>query len=82
MIAANQTVNSTGGQNLSTHQDSEESPEYQHPHTLDEIQRRALKIHRRHGGVYGGYTLEEWLEAEHELEREDHPAPDKKDHVH
>ena len=82
MIAANQTVNSNGGRITPERQDSEESPEHQQPHTLDEIWRRALRIHRRHGGVYGGYTLEEWLEAEHELEREDHSAPDKKDHVH
>jgi hypothetical protein len=82
MNAANQTVNSNGEQNPPTHQESEESPEYQHPHTLNEIQRRAVKIHRRHGGVYGGYTLEEWLEAEHELEHEDSPSPDKKDRVH
>jgi hypothetical protein len=82
MIVADQTVNSTGGQNTPAHQDSEESPEHQHPHTLDEIQRRACRIHRRHGGVYGGYTLGDWLEAEHELEHEDDPAPNNRDRVH
>jgi hypothetical protein len=82
MITANQTVNSNGGRISPERQESEEGPEYQHPHTLDEVQRRAVRIHRRHGGVYGGYTLEEWLEAEHELDHEDQPVPDKKDRVH
>jgi hypothetical protein len=83
MIVADQTVNSNGRQNMPAQQDSEESPENQHPHTLDEIQRRACRIHSRHGAVYGGYTLEEWLEAEHELEHEEHPAPsNNKDRVH
>jgi hypothetical protein len=82
MIVADQNVNSTGGQNSPAHQDSEESPEHHHPHALDEIQRRACRIHRRHGGVCGGYTLEEWLEAEHELENEDNSSPGKKDRVH
>jgi hypothetical protein len=38
-----------------------------HQVTLEEIQRRALKIHHEHGSVTGGYTLDDWLEAEHEL---------------
>ena len=38
-----------------------------HPPTLDEIQLRAYRVHYRHGGVFGGYSLEDWLEAEHEL---------------
>lgn len=82
MIAADQTVNSTGGQITPPQQDSEENPEHQHPHTLDEVQRRAVRIHHRHGSVYGGYTLEEWLEAEHELEDEDEPVSHKRDRVH
>lgn len=38
-----------------------------HPPTLNEIQLRAYRVHYRHGGVFGGYTLDDWLEAEHEL---------------
>jgi hypothetical protein len=32
--------------------------------------------------VYGGYTLEDWLEAEHELDEEDHSPSPKKDQIH
>src|ERR1700722_12987114 len=39
-----------------------------HPTTLDDVQRRACEIHHKHGAVNGGYTLDEWLEAEHEME--------------
>jgi hypothetical protein len=35
--------------------------------TLEDIQRRAYRIHHEHGAVTGGYTLDDWLEAEHEL---------------
>ena len=56
-----------------------------HPHsqqpTLNEIQLRACRIHYKHGGVWGGYTLDDWLEAEHELADEDQPSG-KKEHVH
>ena len=52
-----------------------------HPPTLDEIQREACRIHFEHGGVTGGYTLDDWLEAEHELEHKITPAG-KKDQVH
>ncbi len=38
--------------------------------TLDEIQLRACRIHSKHGGVCGGYNLDDWFEAEHELEDE------------
>ena len=38
------------------------------PPTLDDVQRLARRIHHEHGGVTGGYTLDDWLEAEHELE--------------
>jgi Protein of unknown function (DUF2934) len=41
-----------------------------HPPTLDEIQLRAYRVHYRHGGAFGGYTLEDWLEAERELSDE------------
>jgi hypothetical protein len=44
-------------------------PESHHP-TLDEIQLRAIRIHSQHGGVCGGYNLDDWFEAEHELEEE------------
>jgi hypothetical protein len=58
--------------------ESEEGPEHEYWHHLDEIQRRACRIHRRHGAIYGGYTLEEWLEAEHELDDErQRPAKDR-----
>jgi hypothetical protein len=40
-----------------------------HP-TLDEIQLRACRIHSKRGGVCGGYNLDDWFEAEHELEDE------------
>jgi hypothetical protein len=42
-----------------------------HPPTLEDVQRRACEIHYEHGAVNGGYTLDEWLEAEHELEDTD-----------
>jgi len=44
---------------------------HHHPPTLGDIQRRAFEIHHEHGAVNGGYTLDEWLEAEHELEDTD-----------
>jgi hypothetical protein len=61
--------------------DETETQTDSHPSTLDEIQRQAYRVHREHGGVTGGYTLDDWLEAEHELE--DKPARSgKKDQVH
>jgi hypothetical protein len=65
-----------------TLRDSESDPKPQHTHTLNEVQRRAYQVHRRHGGIYGGYTLEDWLEAEHELDEEDNSPSSKKDHIH
>ena len=47
--------------------DCDESHRTHHPATLDEIQLRAYRVHYRHGGVFGGYSLDDWLEAEHEL---------------
>lgn len=45
-----------------------------HPPSLDEIQLRAYRVHYQHGGVFGGYSLDDWLEAEHELtEGDDSP---------
>src|ERR1700691_1540076 len=56
------------------------SPEQDTGHRLNEIQRRACRLHHQHGATCGGYTLEEWLEAEHELDEENKP-PENKDHV-
>jgi hypothetical protein len=60
----------------------ENSSKHEHTHSLNEIQRRAYEVHQRHGGIYGGYTLEDWLEAEHELDEEDNSPSPKKDHIH
>jgi hypothetical protein len=60
----------------------ETNSKHQHTHTLNEVQRRAYQIHQRHGGIYGGYTLEDWLEAEHELDEEDNSPSPKKDQIH
>jgi hypothetical protein len=62
--------------------DPERSPKHEHSHTLNEVQRRAYRIHERHGGIYGGYTLEDWLEAEHELDEEENPLAPKDDQIH
>jgi hypothetical protein len=51
-------------------------PESHHP-TLDEIQLRAFRIHSKHGGVCGGYNLDDWFEAEQELEEEKNQLPAK-----
>ena len=65
---------------LFTQNDAE--PHVHHdPPTLDDIQRRAYRIHHEHGGVNGGYTLDDWLEAEHELVDEVTPT-DENDRVH
>jgi hypothetical protein len=50
--------------------------------SLHDIQVRAYRIHRKHGGVYGGYTLDEWLEAEHELDEERRGKHNKEEQVH
>jgi len=57
------------------------SPEQDTGHRLNEIQRRACRLHHQHGATCGGYTLEEWLEAEHELD-EENKRPENKDHIH
>jgi hypothetical protein len=46
---------------------------HHHPPTLEDVQRRACEIHHEHGAVNGGYTLDEWLEAEHDLGDSDGP---------
>ena len=48
-----------------------------HQPTLNEIQVRACRIHYQHGGVCGGYHLDDWLAAEHELEDENQPTGNK-----
>ena len=50
--------------------------------SLHDIQIRAYRIHQKHGGVYGGYTLDEWLEAEHELDDEHREERNKKEQRH
>lgn len=50
--------------------------------SLHDIEIRAYRIHQKHGGVYGGYTLDEWLEAEHELDEEHRGERSKKEQVH
>jgi len=52
-----------------------------HPPSLIDIQIRAYRIHQRHGAVYGGYTLDDWLEAEHELDEEIPGEQEKKEPV-
>jgi Protein of unknown function (DUF2934) len=53
-----------------------------HPPSLNEIQIRAYRIHQEHGAVYGGYTLDDWLEAEHELDDELRGKGKKKEQLH
>lgn len=77
-----EVVNSEIFQTTFTLRDPESSPEHEHSHTLNEVQRRAYRIHERHGGIYGGYTLEDWLEAEHELDDEENPLAPKDDQIH
>lgn len=51
----------------STENNSGEAQRVHHHATLNEIQIRAYRVHFEHGGISGGYTLDDWLEAEHEL---------------
>jgi hypothetical protein len=82
MKEINEVINTQIIQTTFTLRDPEKSPNHQHTHTLNEVQRRAYRIHERHGGIYGGYTLEDWLEAEHELDEEDNSPSQKKDQIH
>ena len=82
MSELNKVVSGNVIQPTLTPRDPEKGPKHEHTHTLNEVQRRAYQIHQRHGGVYGGYTLEDWLEAEHELDDEDSSPSPKKDQVH
>jgi hypothetical protein len=82
MKETNELVNSELFQTTFTLRDPESSPKHEHTHTLNEVQRRAYRIHERHGGIYGGYTLEDWLEAEHELDEEENPLAPNDDQVH
>ena len=58
------------------------NPQPPHVITLSEIQIHACRIHQRHGAYYGGYTLEDWLEAEHELNGDIPADSEKEDSVH
>lgn len=49
-----------------------------HVPTLQDIQIRACVIHQRHGALTGGYSLDDWLEAEHELDEEQEQLEDEK----
>ncbi len=82
MKETNEVVATAVFQATFTLRDPESTPKHQHNHTLDDVQRRAYRIHQRHGGIYGGYTLEDWLEAEHELDDEDNSPSPKKDQIH
>jgi hypothetical protein len=57
----------TNEKDHSTEYDDFGSPRLHHPPTIDDIQLEAMRLHYRHGGIFGGYSLEDWLEAEHEL---------------
>jgi hypothetical protein len=82
MNELNKVVSTNVIQATFTLRDPETGSEPQHTHTLNEVQRRAYRIHQRHGGIYGGYTLEDWLEAEHELDEEDNSRSPKKEQIH
>jgi hypothetical protein len=82
MNELNKAVSTNVIQSAFTLRDPETSPKRQHTHTLNEIQKRAYQVHQRHGGIYGGYTLEDWLEAEHELDEEDNSQSRHKGRIH
>jgi hypothetical protein len=82
MSELNRAVSTEIFQTTFTLRDPETNPKPQHTHSLNEVQRRAYQVHQRHGGVYGGYTLEDWLEAEHELDEEDNSPSPQKDQIH
>jgi hypothetical protein len=82
MNELNKVVSTEILQTVSSLRDPETDPKPRHTHNLNEVQRRAYQVHQRHGGVYGGYTLEDWLEAEHELDEEDSSPSTKKDQIH
>jgi Protein of unknown function (DUF2934) len=82
MKEINEAVNTELFQTIFAQRDPDRSPKHEHTRTLNEVQRRAYRIHERHGGIYGGYTLEDWLEAEHELDEEENPLAPKDDQVH
>jgi hypothetical protein len=82
MKESNEVVSTAVFQTTFTLRDPESNPKPQHTHTLSEVQKRAYRVHQRHGGIYGGYTLEDWLEAEHEIDEEDNSPSPKKDQTH
>lgn len=60
----------------------QDSPPPVHTPSLNEIQIRAYRIHQKHGAVNGGYTLDDWLEAEHELNDKPRDGRKKDEQVH
>jgi hypothetical protein len=81
MQSRNHGVAFNSSEMTSPEQHTEEGSEQKPRHQLDEIQSRARRLHHQHGATYGGYTLEEWLEAEHELD-EENKRPASKNHIH
>jgi hypothetical protein len=82
MKEINEVVSTEIFQATFTLRDFETDPKPRHTHSPNEVQRRAYQVHQRHGGVSGGYTLEDWLEAEHELDEEDSSPSPKQDQTH
>jgi Protein of unknown function (DUF2934) len=69
MISMIRNANKTDAGKIHSQNQPKNPPPARLP-SLNEIQVRAYRVHQRHGAVGGGYTLEDWLEAEHELEKE------------
>jgi hypothetical protein len=63
-------------------QNHSDNPPPAHSPSLNEIQIRAYRIHQEHGAAYGGYSLDDWLEAEHELDEELRGNRIKKEQLH
>lgn len=63
------------------HRESDEEHTGHHPPTLNDIQLRAYKIHLEHGGLRG-YTLDDWLQAERELNEVSQSDSEKKNRPH
>ena len=78
MNELNKVVSTNVIQSTFTLRDPETDPNPQHTHTLNEVQRRAYRIHQRHGGIYGGYTLEDRLEAEPNSTKRTLPVAEKR----
>jgi Protein of unknown function (DUF2934) len=70
-----------GAQRMAFQRDSDKPPSADAP-TLNEIQIRAYRIHQQRGAVYGGYTLDDWLEAERKLNEQLRGNRNKEEQVH